>query len=693
MIPLACGGRDAYLTPMNTTETPFFKLRTEYVPTGDQPAAIEQLASNIEAGVKDQVLLGVTGSGKTFTVANVIAQVNRPALVLAPNKTLAAQLYNEFRALFPENAVEYFVSYYDYYQPEAYVPASDTYIEKDSAINDDIDKLRHAATHALLTRRDVIIVASVSCIYGLGSPEYYARLIIPVEVGQRVSMDAIITKLVDVQYQRNDMDFHRGTFRVRGDVLEVIPAYEHERALRLEFFGDEIEAVREIDPLTGEILGNIGKTVIYPASHYVSDRDNLERAMSDVRDELGERLRLFQSQNKLVEAQRLEQRTQLDLEMMQELGYCTGIENYSRHLDGRKEGDPPATLLDYFPDDFVLFADESHISILQVGGMFKGDRSRKTTLVDFGFRLPSALDNRPLEFHEFLERLNQVVYVSATPGKWELERSQGIVAEQIIRPTGLLDPEVEVRPVKGQIDDLLGECRARVEKHERVLVTTLTKRMAEDLTEYLNSMGVAARYLHSDIDTMERMAIIKALRAGEFDVLVGINLLREGLDIPEVSLVTILDADKEGFLRSTGSLIQTFGRAARNAGGKVLLYADTVTASMSAAMGETARRRAKQQDWNETHGITPTTISKPLATPFDSLYTSSGEGKGKRGRGKQAKQPAEASASVDITAQNVARYLKQFEREMRDAARDLEFEKAAALRDRIKQLREQFLIA
>ena len=693
MIPLACGGRDAYLTPMNTTETPLFKLRTEYLPTGDQPAAIEQLASNIEAGVRDQVLLGVTGSGKTFTVANVIAQVNRPALVLAPNKTLAAQLYNEFRALFPENAVEYFVSYYDYYQPEAYVPASDTYIEKDSAINDDIDKLRHAATHALLTRRDVIIVASVSCIYGRGSPEYYARLIITVEVGQRVSMDAIITKLVDVQYQRNDMDFHRGTFRVRGDVLEVIPAYEHERALRLEFFGDEIEAVREIDPLTGEILGNIGKTVIYPASHYVSDRDNLERAMSDVRDELGERLRLFQSQNKLVEAQRLEQRTQLDLEMMQELGYCTGIENYSRHLDGRKEGDPPATLLDYFPDDFVLFADESHISIPQVGGMFKGDRSRKTTLVDFGFRLPSALDNRPLEFHEFLERLNQVVYVSATPGKWELERSQGIVAEQIIRPTGLLDPEVEVRPVKGQIDDLLGECRSRVEKHERVLVTTLTKRMAEDLTEYLNAMGVAARYLHSDIDTMERMAIIKALRAGEFDVLVGINLLREGLDIPEVSLVTILDADKEGFLRSTGSLIQTFGRAARNAGGKVLLYADTVTASMSAAMGETARRRAKQQDWNETHGITPTTISKPLATPFDSLYTSSSEGKGKRGRGKQAQQPAAASASVDITAQNVARYLKQFEREMRDAARDLEFEKAAALRDRIKQLREQFLIA
>ena len=676
---------------MKTSENTLFRLRTDHVPTGDQPAAIEQLASNIEAGVREQVLLGVTGSGKTFTMANVIARVNRPALVLAPNKTLAAQLYNEFRALFPENAVEYFVSYYDYYQPEAYVPASDTYIEKDSAINDDIDKLRHAATHALLTRRDVIIVASVSCIYGLGSPEYYARLIIPVEAGQRASMDSIITRLVDVQYERNDIDFHRGTFRVRGDVLEVIPAYEHERALRLEFFGDEIEAVREIDPLTGEVVGNIAKTVIYPASHYVTDRDNLERAMSDIRDELGERLRFFQAGNKLVEAQRLEQRTQLDLEMMQELGYCTGIENYSRHLDGRKEGEPPATLLDYFPDDFVLFADECHISIPQVGGMFKGDRSRKTTLVDFGFRLPSALDNRPLEFHEFLDRLNQVVYVSATPGHWELERSQGIVAEQIIRPTGLLDPEVEVRPVKGQIDDLLGECRARVERGERVLVTTLTKRMAEDLTEYLNSMGVSSRYLHSDIDTMERMAIIKALRSGEFDVLVGINLLREGLDIPEVSLVAILDADKEGFLRSTGSLIQTFGRAARNAEGRVLLYADAVTPSMRAAMGETSRRRTKQEAWNEAHGTTPTTISKPLVTPFDSLYTSSSEGKS-RGRGKQAKRQAETAAPQEVTAQNVGRYLKQLEREMRDAARDLEFEKAAALRDRIRHLREQFLV-
>lgn len=672
---------------MNTS---LFTLRTDYVPTGDQPAAIEQIASNIEAGIKEQVLLGVTGSGKTFTVANVIARVNRPALVLAPNKTLAAQLYNEFRALFPQNAVEYFVSYYDYYQPEAYVPASDTYIEKDSAINDDIDKLRHAATHALLTRRDVIIVASVSCIYGLGSPEYYARLIIPVETGQRTSMDTLMSRLIDVQYQRSDMDFHRGTFRVRGDVLEVIPAYEHERALRLEFFGDEIESVREIDPLTGNVLGNIGKTVIYPASHYVSDRDNLNRAMSDVREELGDQLRLFQTQNKLVEAQRLEQRTQLDLEMMQELGYCTGIENYSRHLDGRNAGAPPSTLLDYFPKDFVLFADESHISIPQVGGMFKGDQSRKKTLVDFGFRLPSALDNRPLAFPEFLERLNQIVYVSATPGKWELNRSEGIVAEQIIRPTGLLDPKVEVRPVKGQIEDLLGECRLRIAQGERVLVTTLTKRMAEELTEYLNAMGITARYLHSDIDTMERMAIIKELRSGSFDVLVGINLLREGLDIPEVSLVAILDADKEGFLRSTGSLIQTFGRAARNANGHVLLYADTVTSSMHSAMEETGRRRTRQETWNEEHGIVPKTICKSLNTPFDALYESSGESKS-RGRGK--KTPVKESfPTVEVTAHNVTRHVKQLEREMREAAKALEFEKAAGIRDRIRQLREQFLV-
>lgn len=669
-----------------------FMLRTEYRLTGDQPAAVEQIASNIEAGVKDQVLLGVTGSGKTFTMANVIARCNRPALVLAPNKTLAAQLYNEFRELFPQNAVEYFVSYYDYYQPEAYVPASDTYIEKDSAINDDIDKLRHAATHALLTRRDVIIVASVSCIYGLGSPEYYARLIIPVEAGQRMTMESLITKLVEIQYERNDFDFHRAAFRVRGDILEIIPAYEHERALRLEFFGDEIEAVREIDPLTGDILGNVGKTVIYPASHYVSDRDNLTRAMSDIRTELGDRLRELKAANKLVEAQRLEQRTQLDLEMMQELGYCNGIENYSRHLDGRDAGSPPSCLLDYFPDDFVLFADESHISIPQAGAMYKGDRSRKQTLVDYGFRLPSALDNRPLEFKEFLSRLHQCVYVSATPGPWEIERSQGIVAEQIIRPTGLLDPVVEVRPTKGQIDDLLGECRLRIQREERTLVTTLTKRMAEDLTEYLNNMGVSARYLHSDIDTMERMAIIKALRTREFDVLVGINLLREGLDIPEVSLVAVLDADKEGFLRSSGSLIQTFGRAARNASGHVLLYADSITRSMQAAMDETARRREKQEAWNTEHGITPRTISKSLVTPLDALYGEATPNKRGGSRGTRRRQPSEPP-NLEMNAANATRYLRELEKEMREAARELEFEKAAVLRDRIRELRARFLLA
>ena len=678
MIPLACGGRDAYLTPMNTTETPLFKLRTEYVPTGDQPAAIEQLASNIEAGVRDQVLLGVTGSGKTFTVANVIAQVNRPALVLAPNKTLAAQLYNEFRALFPENAVEYFVSYYDYYQPEAYVPASDTYIEKDSAINDDIDKLRHAATHALLTRRDVIIVASVSCIYGLGSPEYYARLIIPVEVGQRVSMDAIITKLVDVQYQRNDMDFHRGTFRVRGDVLEVIPAYEHERALRLEFFGDEIEAVREIDPLTGEILGNIGKTVIYPASHYVSDRDNLERAMSDVRDELGERLRLFQSQNKLVEAQRLEQRTQLDLEMMQELGYCTGIENYSRHLDGRKEGDPPATLLDYFPDDFLIIVDESHITLPQVRGMYFGDRSRKKTLVDYGFRLPSALDNRPLNFEEFETHINQMMFVSATPSTYEADHEL-LRAEQIIRPTGLLDPEISVRPVEGQIDDLVGEINKEVEKHNKVLITTLTKRMAEDLTDYIREAGIRVKYLHSDIDTLERAEIIRDMRLDVFDVLVGINLLREGLDIPEITLVAILDADKEGFLRSETSLIQTIGRAARNAEGHVIMYADSITDSMRAAIDETNRRREIQQKYNEEHGITPQTIKKAVR---DLIAISKAASAGEE---EFRKDPE----SMD--ARELEKLAKELTKKMRQAAAELNFEEAAKLRDRMKEVKQMLL--
>ncbi len=670
----------------NMPEQKPFKLVTKYSPKGDQPAAIDELVENINSGVQDQVLLGVTGSGKTFTMANVIARTNRPALILAHNKTLAAQLYGEFREFFPENAVEYFVSYYDYYQPEAYVPSSDTYIEKDSSINDNIDKLRHAATHALLTRRDVIIVASVSCIYGLGSPEFYAKLIIPVEEGQRIGMDEIIKRLVEVQYTRNDYDFHRGTFRVRGDVLEIIPAYEHERALHLEFFGDELERILEIDPLTGNTLGQISKTVIYPASHYVSDSDNLTRAMNDIRTELMERLIELKEANRLVEAQRLEQRTQLDLEMMQELGYCNGIENYSRHLDNRKCGQAPATLLDYFPKDFLLFVDESHMSIPQVGAMYKGDRSRKSTLVDFGFRLPSALDNRPLMFEEFLTRIRQSVFVSATPAKWELDRSHGLVVEQIIRPTGLVDPPVEIRPTKGQMDDLVGECKLRVERGERVLVTTLTKRMAEDLTEYLSNMGIAARYLHSDIDTLERIAIIKALRSGEFDVLVGINLLREGLDIPEVSLVAILDADKEGFLRSTGALIQTFGRAARNNNGRVLLYADGITHSMQSAIDETMRRRAKQTAFNEEHGIVPKTVMKSIESPLDALYRP----EDKKGRkGKKAKE----ETALPTEPKEIAKLIANLEKEMRQAAKDLEFEQAAAIRDRIKVLREYLVVS
>ena len=643
--------------------------------------------ANLEAGVPEQILLGVTGSGKTFTMANVIARCGRPALVLAPNKTLAAQLYNEFREFFPQNAVEYFVSYYDYYQPEAYVPASDTYIEKDSSINDNIDKLRHAATHALLTRRDVIIVASVSCIYGLGSPEFYARMIIPVEVGQHMSMDALITRLVEVQYERNDYDFHRGTFRVRGDVLEIIPAYHHERALRIEFFGDDIDSMREVDPLTGDVLAEVGKTVIYPASHFVSAQDNLKRTTADIRQELLERLTAFKASGRLVEAQRLEQRTQLDLEMIEELGYCNGIENYSRHLDGRKAGEPPSCLLNYFPEDFILFVDESHITVPQVGGMFKGDRSRKQTLVDYGFRLPSALDNRPLQFDEFRSLLHQVVYVSATPGKYEMDQSQGIISEQIIRPTGLVDPEVEVRPTKGQMEDLLGECRERIRRGERVLVTTLTKRMAEDLTEYCCNMGVNARYLHSDIDTLERLQIIRALRQGEFDVLVGINLLREGLDIPEVSLVCILDADKEGFLRSTGSLIQTFGRAARNVHGHVILYADTVTASMRAAMDETERRRAKQTAYNTEHGITPRSTRKSLESPLDALYVDTSSSSRGKGRGRASRQ----DDAVPLTAEDTAALVQRLEKEMREAARELEFERAAALRDRIRALRERLI--
>ena len=669
-----------------------FLLAGDLTPKGDQPEAIDMLVDNLAEGVRDQILLGVTGSGKTFTMAHTIARAGRPALILAPNKTLAAQLYNAFRGLFPRNAVEYFVSYYDYYQPEAYVPASDTYIEKDSSINDNIDKLRHAATHALLTRRDVIIVASVSCIYGLGSPEYYARLIIPLEAGQRLSMESVISRLVDIQYARNDYDFHRGTFRVRGDVLEVIPSYQHERALRLEFFGDELESLSEVDPLTGEILGRIGKTVIYPASHYVSDRDNLSRAARDIRIELQETLAALRDGNRLVEAQRLEQRTLLDLEMMEQMGYCSGVENYSRHLDGRPAGSAPACLLDYFPDDFLLFVDESHITIPQVGAMYKGDRSRKSTLVEYGFRLPSALDNRPLSFDEFLERIGQSVYVSATPGPWEKDRSAGVVVEQIIRPTGLVDPAVDVRPAKGQMDDLLAECRTRAESGTRVLVTTLTKRTAEDLTEYFLSMGIKAKYLHSDIDTLERMSIIHSLRKGEFDVLVGINLLREGLDIPEVSLVAILDADKEGFLRSTGSLIQTFGRAARNSGGRVVLYAGAVTASMRAAMDETARRREKQEKFNALHGIVPATIVKDVDTPFNTLFSASAPAL-KRGRGRDSAPARPGEPSAFASPLELARTVQALERDMRTAARDLEFERAAELRDRIRALRDRFITA
>ncbi|MFW5837505.1 MAG: excinuclease ABC subunit UvrB [Desulfovibrionaceae bacterium] len=666
-----------------------FILHSEYAPTGDQPTAIEQIADNLRAGIRDQVLLGATGTGKTFTVANVVAELNRPALVMAPNKTLAAQLYNEFKALFPENAVEYFVSYYDYYQPEAYVPSSDTYIEKDSSINDDIDKLRHAATHALLTRRDVLIVASVSCIYGLGSPDYYAKMIVPVEVGQEISLERLMERLVEVHYERNDYDFHRGTFRVRGDVLEIIPAYSRERALRIEFFGDEIDGIFDTDPLTGEIKGRLAKTVIYPGSHYVSDQDNLHRAREAIREELAGRLRELQAANKLVEAQRLEQRTMFDLEMIEEIGYCNGIENYSRHLDGRKPGEPPATLLDYFPDDFVLFMDESHIGVPQVGGMFNGDRSRKQTLVEYGFRLPSALDNRPLCFDEFLERAGQTVYVSATPGPWETDRSQGLVVEQVIRPTGLVDPVVEVRPVAGQVDDLLAECKARKARDERVLVTTLTKRMAEDLTEYFQQMGVEARYLHSDIDTLERMAIIRALRAGEFHVLVGINLLREGLDIPEVSLVAILDADKEGFLRSARSLIQTFGRAARNAGGRVALYADKVTDSMAAAMDETERRRSRQIAYNQEHGITPVTIRKGLDTALGSLYAE--QAQGVAGQLRRAAEESAAYGERPLEPKQIERTIRKLEREMRAAAAELAFERAAELRDEIARLREGLL--
>ncbi len=654
-----------------------FKLVSQFKPKGDQPKAIETLVKNIEKGVKDQVLLGVTGSGKTFTMANVIARCQRPTLIIAPNKTLAAQLYNEFKQLFPYNAVEYFVSYYDYYQPEAYIPQTDTYIEKDASINDQIDKLRHSATYSLLTRRDVIIVASVSCIYGLGSPDYYKKMVIPVGKGMSISMDDLLDRLVEIYYQRNDYDFQRGTFRVRGDVVEIIPAYKYEEAIRIEFFGDEIDSIFEINPLTGEILREIENTVIYPASHYVSDRDNLERAIRDIKKELEERVAWFKKHNKLLEAQRLEQRTNMDIEMMLELGYCNGIENYSRHLDGRPPGTPPACLLDYFPKDFLVFIDESHITIPQIQGMYNGDISRKKTLVEYGFRLPSALDNRPLSFEEFLSKLNQTIYVSATPGEWEVKRSKGIVVEQIIRPTGLVDPEVEVRPVKGQIDDLISECKKRQEKNQRVLVTTLTKRFAEDLTEFLQLRGIPAKYMHSDIDALERVAIVQSLRKGEFTVLVGINLLREGLDIPEVSLVAILDADKEGFLRSTTSLIQTFGRAARNKEGKVIMYADRITKSMQKAIEETNRRKKIQIEYNKKHNITPQTITKGWHNP---LYAFKEEFDSKV-------KVSDKKADYIKDPKKLADYIKKLEKEMWKAAKNMDFEKAARLRDEINSLK------
>ena len=655
-----------------------FKLTTQFTPKGDQPKAIEELTNGINKGLKHQALLGVTGSGKTFTIANVVANVNKPILVLAPNKTLAAQLFSEFRELFPENAVEYFVSYYDYYQPEAYVPTTDTYIEKDASINDEIDKLRHSATHALLTRSDVIIVASVSCIYGIGSPEDYGSMHVYAEKGMETQRDEVLKRLVEIQYKRNDYDFYRGTFRVRGDVVEIFPAYEAERAIRLEFFGDTIEAISEIAPLRAKIIQKMNKALIPPASHYVTTRDNLKRAMGSIREELRGRLNLLKAENKLLEAQRLEQRTMFDLEMIEEMGYCSGIENYSRHLSGRLPGEPPYTLIDYFPEDFILVIDESHISIPQIGGMYFGDRSRKETLVGYGFRLPSALDNRPLKFEEFEKRVKQAIYVSATPANYEMEKSKGHIVEQIIRPTGLMDPAIEVRPAKTQVDDLLGEIRKRVDKKERVLVTTLTKRMSEDLTRYYADLGLQVKYLHSDIETLERVEILRALRLGEFDVLIGINLLREGLDLPEVSLVAILDADKEGFLRSERSLIQTCGRAARNVNGNVIMYADTVTGSMQKAIDETNRRRKLQAEYNKKNGITPETIKSSIKDVLSSIYEAD-----------YYTVPVVAEKKEEyIPPHELPAIIKALRKEMQEAAKKQNFEKAAELRDRIKELEE-----
>jgi len=653
------------------------KLVSDFEPRGDQPRAIEELVAGLERDDKHQVLLGVTGSGKTFTMASVIARVNRPALVLAHNKTLAAQLYQEFKAFFPENAVEYFVSYYDYYQPEAYVPQSDTYIEKESTINDEIDRLRLSATRSLFERRDVVIVASVSCIYGLGSPEAYYGMLLMARQGETLDRRDLLARLVEARYDRNDYELKRGTFRVRGDVVEIVPAYE-ESGIRIELFGDEVERISSFDPLTGKTSGRLAQVAIYPSSHYVTPQPKLADAVRTIEAELLEEKAKLEGQGKLLEAQRVFQRTMFDLEMLRETGHCHGIENYSRHLSGRKAGEPPPTLLDYLPKDALMVIDESHQSVPQVRGMFAGDRQRKTTLVEYGFRLPSALDNRPLSFNEFEERVGQCVYVSATPGPYELQKAGGVVVEQVIRPTGLMDPQIDVRPVKGQVDDLLAEIRVRAARNERVLVTTLTKRMAEDLTEYLTEHGVKVRYLHSDIDTLERVRILRDLRKGEFDVLVGINLLREGLDLPEVSLVAILDADKEGFLRSAGSLIQTMGRAARNLAGMAILYADRHTDSMKAAMGETERRRGLQEAYNSENGITPESIKKNIGELLSSVYE----------HDYVAVPEVEEEPDARYRSlEDIAGEVKALEKQMREAAKALEFEKAAELRDRVRKLR------
>jgi excinuclease ABC subunit B len=668
-----------------------FEMQSDYEPAGDQPTAIAQLVEGIERGDKFQTLLGITGSGKSFTTANVIQQVQRPTIVMAPNKSLAAQLAAEFRDLFPKNRVEYFVSYYDYYQPEAYLPTTDTYIEKDSSINDEIDRLRHAATSALLSRRDVIIVASVSAIYGLGSPETYATQLLTVKVGEEHDHRSILKRLVELQYERNDMSFVRNKFRVRGDTIEIFPAYE-ERAIRVSLFGDEVERIVSVDPLTGEIFEELDSLVLFPASHYVTDKARMATAVEGIEAELHERLEEFEAQGKLLEAQRLRMRTTYDLEMLREVGVCSGIENYSRHLDGRSAGQAPYTLLDYFPDDYVIVLDESHQTIPQLHGQYEGDRSRKTTLVDHGFRLPSAMDNRPLRFEEFVEKVNQVIFLSATPGPWEIQGSTQVV-EQVIRPTGLIDPEVLVRPTKGQIDDLVAEIKTRSERDQRVLVTTLTKKMSEDLTDYLLELGIRVRYLHSEIDTLERIEILRSLRLGEFDVLVGINLLREGLDLPEVSLVSILDADKEGFLRSETSLIQTIGRAARNVDGQVIMYADQITDSMRKAISETQRRRKLQIEYNLEHGIDPQTIRKKVSDILEMLRGSEvDDGKAKRGRNGRSKPRTSRSMVAELAelpSDELGRLILTLEEEMHEASKDLRFEEAARLRDEVHDLKRE----